>query len=219
MSPRAASRSLQRGHGHRTPGRVGGGASVAAGEQPFHGKYVVRKGNPVGIAVSRRPVVARREPDVIADGLELGLDGAGPHARRGQQGHGNRMQQGPRLGAHGHDIAEGHHPQLAASQQRMLIDQALRAIQRVGEQHGLQGGITTAGQLAQLLQQPLQPVRIAPQTVEEARIGHSAGIEYTGRRDDRREPVADGMCQSAQQIVMHREPSFGADAGLPGFAH
>jgi hypothetical protein len=27
------------------------------------------------------------------------------------------------------------------------------------------------------------------------------------------------MCQCAQQLVMHREPSFGADVGLPGCAH
>jgi hypothetical protein len=73
--------------------------------------------------------------------------------------------------------------------------------------------------LPQLLQQPLQPVSITSQSIEKAGIRHAADIQHTGRRGDRREPVADGMCQSAQQLVMYREPSFGADVGLPGFAH
>ncbi len=219
MSARATPRGLQRGHGHRTPGWVGGGVSVAAGQQPVDGDRVVRERDTVRITVGDLAHVARGEPDFVTDGFELGVDRPGTHACGRQQRHGGGMQQGTGFRADGHHVTDQPRTEFSATQQRMLLDQALRTIQGVGEQHGFERGVTTPGQVPQQMQQPLEPFRIGTQAVEKSCIGHFAGIQHPGRRGDRRQPVADGMCQSAEQLVMYREPSFGADVGLTNRAH
>ncbi len=219
MSPRTTSRSLQRGHGHRTPGWVCGGVAIAAGQQPVDGEHVVREWNAVRVTTDDIARMARGEPDVVSDGFQFGVDGAAPRTGGRQQRDRGGMQQRTGFGAHGHHVTHQYRAHIAATQQRMLLDQALRTIQRVGEEHGLERGITASWQLTQLVQQPLEPFGIDAQSFEEAGIGYFAGIQHTGRRGDRREPVADGMCQCAQQLVMYTEPSFGADVGLTNLAH
>jgi len=219
MSPRTTSRSLQRGHGHRTPGWVRGGVAVAAGQQPLDGANVVLERNVLRIDGGGIAGVACGEPDVVTEGFESGFDGPTPRAGGGQQRDRGGMQQGPGLGAHGHHVPHQQRPQFAAPQQRMLLDEAPGAVHGVGEEHGLEPGVPAARQLAQLVQQSLEPFSVEAQTFQETGVGHFAGIQHTGRRGDRREPVADGMCQCAQQLVMYTEPSFGADVGLTNLAH
>jgi len=223
MSPRTTARGLQRGHSHRAPGRVGAGASTAARQQPLDGEHVVRErhtiGNTLGTTAGDVATMARGESDFVSHRFEFRFEETSAQASSRQQGHRRGVHHGPGLSTNRQHIAHQHDTHVAVSQQRMLLDEALRTIQGIGEQHGLERGVTASRQLTQLLQQPLEAFGISSQSVEKARIGHLADLEHAGQRGDHREPVADGVCQCAQQLVMHREPSFGADVGLPGCAH
>lgn len=217
MLPRTPSRGLQRGHGERAAVTRDGSAPLARREQPLDSVRVVLERFIGSALVARRE--AHTEPYGVTDRLQRRLDRAIAQPRRRQQRHTGGVHHRRGIGADGHDITVQRGRHESPAHERMLLDQLPSSIDSIGEQHRLEPTLSSTGQLPKLAQQPLEPLGIKAQPVEEARIGQLARIEHTGRRGDRREPVADGVCHAAQQLVMNTEPTLGPVVSADRLAH
>lgn len=217
MLPRTPSRGLQRGHREGAAVDQDGSAPLARREQPLDSVRVVLERFIGSALVARRE--AHTEPYGVTDRLQRRLDRAIAQPRGRQQRHTGSVHHRRGIGTDGHDVAVQRGRDNSPTHERMLLNELPSAIDRIGEQHGLEPNLRSTGQLPQLAQQPLEPLGIKTQPVEEARIGQFARIKHTGRRGNRREPVADGVCHAAQQLVMNTEPTLGPVVSADRLAH
>jgi hypothetical protein len=215
MSPHATPRRLQRGHVQRTPVGQGVATPMTSREQPADRAHIVLEQVLSGLFAS--VVRARHEAHLVTDGLKLGLDGSRSQTGRREQRDTHRVEHGPGFRAHGHHIPREHRGNGAPPHERVLLHESASTLQGIGEQHGLHTRIAATGELPQERQQSVESIGITSQSIQEARIGRLAHIEHTSRRRDGREPIADGVRQTAQQIVMNGEPVLRATR-LPGLA-
>ncbi len=206
MSSRTPSRRLQGEQPERAAIRIRLRAPMALLEQPIDGVQIVAR-----TGVRLRTFGACRAFDVVTVHAQRHHHRPVTEAGGGQQRDRHRVRDRAGLGAHRKHIALRGHDNRPATHDRMLLRQSPRLFHRIGEQHRLQGGVGPTGKLANQLQQPLEPVGIAPHPLDEPRIGHHARFEHAGRCRHGRHAIADGMCQPAQQFVMNGEPSFRPD--------
>ena len=206
MSPRTTSRRLERGHFEGASPRKGGPAAVAAAQEPADRPRVVLDRVIAGLFAAA--VHTRHDAHVIADGLHLDGDRPRSTTRRPQQRDDHGMQDRRGLRARGHNVTGENRRDRAAAQIGMLVDQSTRGLERVAQQHGFEAGIGTTGQLAHERQQAVEPIGVTAQSIEESRVGRFVHIEHTRRGGDRRQAVADGVRESAQQIVLNSEPAL-----------
>lgn len=215
MSTGTTPRRLKRGQIQRTSIRQGGASPLASRQQPADRAHVVLEQVLSGLFAS--VVRARHEAHLVTDGLEFGHNGARPQAGRREQRDTHRVEHGAGFRPHGHHVAREHRGNGPAAHERVLLHEPNGTLQGVGQQHGLHSRIGTSGELTQERQQSVESVGIAAQTVQESRVGRLAHIQHARRRRDGGEPVADGVRQSAQQIVMNGEPVL-RTSRLPGLA-
>ena len=212
MSPTASPRGRQRGerkaaplgYGHRTP--------VAGRQQPAEDTRLILQ-RLIGLAIREgsvgSSVQAHGEVHTIADRLERRHQRTGAASRRRQERDTRRVHDRDGFGAHGQHIPHDNAADGAAAQQRVRLHEPLRTVEGIGKQHGLERSLETTRQLPQQVQHPLEALGVLPQAVEESRVGDFARVEHTGRGADRRQPVADRVCQTAQQFVLNAEPALG----------
>lgn len=208
MSVMRSSGRLQRGQ--RKAAAVGrrNSASTTGDQQPVDGVDVMAQ--QILLRLFGAAIAARHESHDVTVRLQRHDHVGRATTGGGQQRHRGGVQYRRGLGADGHDVADTFDTYRAATQIGVLLSEPTRAVERVGEQHRLEVGMITTGELPQGLKQPLETPRIVLQPGDEARVRDHARIEHTGRCRDGGQPIADGMCQSAQQIVMNGEPAHNA---------
>ena len=215
MLPRATSRRLQGRQRQSASVREGGAVAVASRQQPADGVNIALE--QVISRLFAAAIRARGETHLVTDRLQLGHNGAAAPSGRRQQRHAHGVQHGTGLRPHRHHVAHQHRRDDAPPHDRVLLDEAAGGLQRIGEQHGLHTRVSATGELSQQREQAIEPVGVAPQSVNEARIGSLMHIQHAGSSRNGRQPIADRMSQSAQQIVMNGEPALRASR-LPGLA-
>ncbi len=209
----ATTRCLEGGHADAAPRCARVGASMTRGQQPVDGGTVdgieviscVAPGHRIGRLCADLHLVAGG-----GEGQRDGARGAQP-AGCGQQAHGHGMGQRRGIGQHRHDVIQRLHADSHIAQGGMMLHQATRRIGRIAHQHRFNARLLTPRQHAQRLQQPLELLGVALQPVHETWVGGADALQHAGQSGNRRQTVAHGMCQPAQQIVMYREPA--RDAG------
>jgi len=160
--------------------------------------------------------VLRNCPDIdtqlhrVADRFEYHHDGA-PGTSCRQHGNHSGMSNRLRVGTNGQHIATGLDTQLpvqvARPETRVLSHQMPRQIDGVTEQHGLNTRVVPSGKLAQRLQQAVELHGVVAQTAHQPLVRHDTCIKQANERLEGAQPVAEGMCHTPQQLVMHGEPA------------
>ena len=211
MSARAA-RGLQRRQLDQATIRIGVTSSFASRQQPIDSAGVERQFGSValtGAAISRQ----LDSHDVAFGGQCHANRGAGrsasttAHATRRHQRHTKCVLQRARIGSHRLDIIGYDHGATQIPVVGMVFEQRQRRTHTIAGHQGFQISIGASRQLPQLLQQTVQSVGIRSQAGEHTFVGNTRRIEERGNRCDRRDAIAECMCQPTQQIVMYREPT------------